>query len=95
MKIVLDCANGSASAIAPEVFGGLGFTIVATEAEPDGRNINEECGALHPEKLAQTVLARKPTWGSPSTATLTGPSGSIIAAGSSAAITRCSSSAGR
>ncbi|HNQ81894.1 MAG TPA: phosphoglucosamine mutase, partial [Candidatus Aminicenantes bacterium] len=45
--------------IAPEVFGGLGFTIVATEAEPDGRNINEECGALHPEKLAQTVLARK------------------------------------
>ncbi|HPH44011.1 MAG TPA: phosphoglucosamine mutase [Candidatus Aminicenantes bacterium] len=59
MKIVLDCANGSASAIAPEVFGGLGFTIVATEAEPDGRNINEECGALHPEKLAQTVLARK------------------------------------
>jgi phosphoglucosamine mutase len=58
IKIVLDCANGSASTIAPEVLSGLGFTVVATEAEPDGRNINEDCGALHPEKLAQTVLAR-------------------------------------
>lgn len=59
VKIVLDCANGAASTIAPDVLRGLGFTVIATEAEPDGRNINEECGALHPEKLAQTVLARQ------------------------------------
>ncbi|MBN1940027.1 MAG: phosphoglucosamine mutase [Candidatus Aminicenantes bacterium] len=58
VRIVLDCANGAASAIAPDVLRGLGFTVIATEAEPDGRNINEDCGALHPEKLAQTVLAR-------------------------------------
>ncbi len=59
IRIVLDCANGAASAIAPDVLRGLGFTVIATEAEPDGRNINEDCGALHPEKLAQTVLARR------------------------------------
>jgi len=59
IKIVLDCANGSASIIAPDVLRSLGFTVIATEAEPDGRNINEDCGALHPEKLAQTVLARR------------------------------------
>ncbi len=59
IRIVLDCANGAASAVAPDVLRGLGFTVIATEAEPDGRNINEDCGALHPEKLAQTVLARR------------------------------------
>jgi len=59
IRIVLDCANGSASTVAPDVLRGLGFTVIATEAEPDGRNINEDCGALHPEKLAQTVLARR------------------------------------
>jgi phosphoglucosamine mutase len=59
VKIVLDCANGAASAIAPEILSDLGFTVAATEAEPDGRNINEDCGALHPENLAQAVLARE------------------------------------
>jgi len=58
IKIVLDCANGAASAIAPEILSDLGFSVAATEAEPDGRNINEDCGALHPENLAQAVLAR-------------------------------------
>ena len=58
IHIVLDCANGAASAIAPEILSGLGFSVHATEAEPDGRNINEDCGALHPENLAQAVLAR-------------------------------------
>lgn len=58
VKIVLDCANGAASTIAPKILSDLGFAVAATEADPDGRNINEECGSLHPEKLAQAVLAR-------------------------------------
>ncbi len=52
MHVVLDCANGAASAIAPELFSGLGGTIHVTHATPDGRNINASCGALHPEVVA-------------------------------------------
>ena len=50
--IVLDCANGAASAIAPELFATLGGTVHLTHSHPDGRNINEHCGALHPEIVA-------------------------------------------
>src|SRR5439155_5806252 len=45
MKIVVDCANGAASAVAPEVLRRLGAEVVAINAEPDGRNINVGCGA--------------------------------------------------
>jgi len=55
-RIVIDCANGAASAVAPELFAQLGGTdIVITHASPDGRNINEHCGALHPEIVAGAV----------------------------------------
>ena len=50
--VVLDCANGAASAIAPELFAELGGDIHLTHAAPDGRNINAHCGALHPEVVA-------------------------------------------
>ncbi|MFZ0271527.1 MAG: phosphoglucosamine mutase [Acidobacteriaceae bacterium] len=52
LRVVLDCANGAASAIAPELFAHLGGTIHLTHAAPDGRNINAQCGALHPEVVA-------------------------------------------
>ena len=55
--IVLDCANGAASSVAPQLFAGLGGSVAITHASPDGRNINERCGALHPEVVAAEVLA--------------------------------------
>lgn len=56
--IVLDCANGAASAIAPELFAELGGRVELTHAAPDGRNINAGCGALHPEVVAAEVRER-------------------------------------
>jgi len=53
--VVIDCANGAASSVAVQVFEALGGTIEVTHASPDGRNINEDCGALHPEIVAATV----------------------------------------
>ncbi len=58
LHIVLDCANGAASAIAPELFAGFGGRIELTHAAPDGRNINEACGALHPEVVAREAKER-------------------------------------
>ncbi len=57
--VVLDCANGAASAIAPELFAKLGGTLHLTHSHPDGRNINEHCGALHPEVVAAETFERK------------------------------------
>ena len=57
LKVVLDCANGATSAIGREVFERLGATVIATFCWPDGMNINDECGALHPERLQQLVVA--------------------------------------
>ncbi|MGA8940536.1 MAG: phosphoglucosamine mutase, partial [Acidobacteriaceae bacterium] len=53
--IVLDCANGAASSVAPQLFESLHGTIDVTHASPDGRNINLHCGALHPEIVAAQV----------------------------------------
>jgi phosphoglucosamine mutase len=58
-SVVLDCANGAASAIAPELFATLGGTLHLTHSHPDGRNINAHCGALHPEIVAAETIARK------------------------------------
>ena len=55
MKIVVDCGNGAAYKVAPEVFHELGAEIFTIGVEPDGENINEGCGALYPEKLAERV----------------------------------------
>jgi phosphoglucosamine mutase len=62
-SIVLDCANGAGSAIAPELFATLGGTLHLTHSRPDGRNINEHCGALHPEIVAAETTARKADMG--------------------------------
>jgi phosphoglucosamine mutase len=52
-KIVIDCANGAAAVIASELFSSLGGDIHLTHVSPNGRNINEQCGALHPEVVAR------------------------------------------
>jgi len=56
-KIVLDCANGASSFYAPEIFSDLGFKVFPINASPNGKNINLNCGSLHPEDLAKTVKA--------------------------------------
>ncbi|HTS49179.1 MAG TPA: phosphoglucosamine mutase [Bryobacteraceae bacterium] len=55
LKIVADCANGSASALAPELFERLGARVQAIHCSPNGRNINLNCGSLHLEGLAAAV----------------------------------------
>lgn len=59
MKIVVDCANGATYHIAPHVFAELGADVVSIGVEPNGLNINHECGATQPDRLAETVLAEK------------------------------------
>jgi phosphoglucosamine mutase len=58
LRIVADCANGAAAAVAPEIFRRLGDKITLLNVEPDGRNINLNCGALHPACVAAEVVAR-------------------------------------
>ncbi len=55
LDIALDCANGATSALAPEVFDRLGARVVVRAAAPDGCNINDQCGATHPDALAHAV----------------------------------------
>jgi phosphoglucosamine mutase len=62
-KIVLDCANGSASYLGPALFARLGAEVIATSCAPDGRNINLNCGALHTEALRAAVLAHGADYG--------------------------------
>jgi phosphoglucosamine mutase len=62
-RIVIDCANGAASSVAPQLFRDLGGEVIITHASPDGRNINENCGALHPEIVAAAVKHHKAAMG--------------------------------
>lgn len=62
-KIVLDCANGAASKVAPETYRRLGAEVIAISAEPDGTNINDHCGSTHPEKLQETVVKEGADYG--------------------------------
>jgi phosphoglucosamine mutase len=57
MRVVVDCANGAASRVAPEALRRLGAEVYPIFAEPDGSNINVGCGALHPEVVAGAVRA--------------------------------------
>jgi len=59
LKIVVDCANGASSALAPALFESLGFKVTAIHNQPNGRNINAHCGALYPESLAEAVRANE------------------------------------
>jgi phosphoglucosamine mutase len=55
MRVVVDCANGAASAVAPDALRRLGADVYPIFAEPDGSNINVACGALHPDVVAGAV----------------------------------------
>ena len=56
IKIVLDCSNGATYQVAPELFAMLGAQIHATAVQPDGININHQCGSQHPQELSRTVV---------------------------------------
>jgi phosphoglucosamine mutase len=58
-KIVLDCANGAAYDLGPWIFRELGASVIKTGVSPDGININSNCGAMHPEVVAQLVKDTK------------------------------------
>jgi phosphoglucosamine mutase len=55
MKIVMDCANGAASKLAPKLFRSLGADVIAINDSPNGRNINADCGSLHPEEMQKRM----------------------------------------
>ena len=55
-RVALDCANGATAAVAPMLFTRLGFDTVAIAIDPNGRNINADCGSTHPEHLARVVV---------------------------------------
>jgi phosphoglucosamine mutase len=57
LRMVVDCGNGAASGLAPELFERLGAQVTPLFCSPDGRNINLDCGALHVGKLREAVLA--------------------------------------
>lgn len=59
LRVLVDCANGAASAVAPDVFRACGVQAKFLHQAPDGHNINHECGALHPETVAGAVAAEK------------------------------------
>jgi phosphoglucosamine mutase len=87
LKIVADCANGAAAAVAPEIFRRInpegGAEITLLNVAPDGRNINAGCGALHPDYVAREVKARNAHLGltfdgDADRCMLAGPRGNVI-----------------
>jgi phosphoglucosamine mutase len=55
LKVLVDCANGAATAEAPELFHARGIQATFLHAQPNGKNINENCGALHPENVSRSM----------------------------------------
>ncbi|MQA26774.1 MAG: phosphoglucosamine mutase [Micromonosporaceae bacterium] len=56
LRVVVDCAHGAASEVAPEAYRRMGADVIAIHAEPDGLNINDGCGSTHTETLRKTVV---------------------------------------
>jgi len=59
IKLVIDCANGAMSEVAPRVFKKLGISPSFIHCSPDGKNVNEACGAAHPDSLMKEVIRSK------------------------------------
>jgi len=59
IKIVIDCAHGATYRVAPAVFSELGAQVVVMNNTPDGTNINDKCGAVHPQAMAQRVVEER------------------------------------
>ncbi len=62
-KMIVDCANGAASGLAPRLFERFGANVVVINCAPDGTNINKDCGSLHLEKVQAKVLEEKADFG--------------------------------
>ncbi len=83
LRIVADCANGAAAAVAPELFRRLGGHVTLLNIAPDGRNINHNCGALHPESVVREVAEHQASLGvtfdgDADRCMLAGPRGNVI-----------------
>ena len=63
LRIVLDCANGACYKVSPEVFEELGAELIKIGTEPDGYNINQECGSTHPEIVRKAVIEHRADFG--------------------------------
>ena len=63
LRIVLDCANGACYKVTPEVFEELGAEIIKIGTEPDGYNINQECGSTYPEIVSKAVIEHRADFG--------------------------------
>jgi phosphoglucosamine mutase len=57
LKVVVDCANGAAYHVAPDTLWELGAEVISLGVQPDGININDECGSTHPDLMRETVVA--------------------------------------
>ena len=74
LKVAIDCANGAAYKVGPDALEELGAEVVAIGVDPDGKNINDECGAVHLGEASRNRAARRrATSVSRSTATATAP----------------------
>jgi phosphoglucosamine mutase len=62
-RMAIDCANGAAAHLAPDLFRGLGAEVIAFNDRPDGRNINKNCGSLHLEHLQSRVVSENAAFG--------------------------------
>ncbi len=63
LRIVLDCANGACYKVSPSIFRELGAEVISIGTEPDGYNINYECGSTHPEKVQEEVIKQRADFG--------------------------------
>ncbi|MDC0440584.1 phosphoglucosamine mutase [Gammaproteobacteria bacterium] len=63
LRIVLDCANGACYKVSPSVLRELGAEVISIGADPDGYNINSECGSTHPEKAQEEVVKQRADFG--------------------------------
>ncbi len=63
LRIVLDCANGACYKVSPSILKELGAEVISMGAEPDGYNINHECGSTHPEKVQEEVIKQRADFG--------------------------------
>jgi phosphoglucosamine mutase len=63
LRIVLDCANGACYKVSPSILRELGAEVISIGAEPDGYNINHECGSTHPERVQEEVIKQRADFG--------------------------------
>jgi len=63
LRIVLDCANGACYKVSPSILRELGAEVITIGTEPDGYNINHECGSTHPERVQEEVIKQRADFG--------------------------------